>query len=375
MSLLKGFIGRLVVSHTVGNEEKWLAASEEERAEYEERIKGAVENGYVQRRVLGEFYLVCDRFEEGEAVLYEAVVAKEREAMRAHYLLLDYYFINSDRINHPIFKRWLEVMELAVKEEDYNAEINLAHACRWLYEDLENPKFLEIIDRVIELFESAVSKRQENAAYKYGDFIYYVLGAEEMKSLHPNKYRDPSEAEKYYLQAIKDDEGTQFHDSSLFALSSFYRSNIDKTRKKALSLYLQDKEIEEELTKEMIEYYQKAIKYGERISDPDQSRMKVLFANILRERYEHFVMLQKMRRAGIELDTEIEKIANNCIEIAKITTDQEEEEARQKGLITMEEHEAAKLLNNYYFEQQELLNGKGIYLSHEVINFTRALSA
>ncbi|MBC2369349.1 hypothetical protein HBP99_11935 [Listeria booriae] len=269
MGIFKKLLTGITSSNVMGKYgtlEDWQKASPNELKKYKENIKLGVEQKTVPKIILGSFLMVEGKGEEeeGERILREAMDEGVENAERDYSAALAYYYMQKGKFNTALkkdkwFPKWIEASEKCVEQGYKNAESILADIYIACY-SLNDPEFEEIVIKIIKLLRIATAKHQSMACLSYGRFIQNKLSSNEYKQKNTSNYQNLESAKPYFLQAIKDEKGTQFESSAYEAMISYYNESIHRDIKKAIESYLSKDDISGISTK-IDKTYEEALKY------------------------------------------------------------------------------------------------------------------
>ncbi|MBC1334631.1 hypothetical protein HB820_04925 [Listeria booriae] len=267
MGFLKKILGGTSYTNTqrlYGTVEDWEKASPSELKRYRENIAQAVGRKEVTPGMLGRFLIVQGEFEAGEKILSDAVQDGSANADKDYSEILSYYYSSQGKYNVAAkhdkwFEKWIDASEKCVEQGQNLAETRLADIYSVCY-GINDPEFENKVGRIVELFEIAVAKHQSMAALNYGRFIENTLSSEEYKQKNGINYRPFDDAKSYFLQAIKDEKGTQFEASANEAIMWHYVECMKRILYSSLDVYFEKNDLTGMYSK-INTYYQEAQKY------------------------------------------------------------------------------------------------------------------
>ncbi|MBC1233692.1 hypothetical protein [Listeria booriae] len=267
MRFFKKILGRINhnnAKNLYGTVEDWEASSPSELKKYKENIAQAVEAKHITPGMLGRFLVVTGDAEEGERVLNNAVQDGVENAEKDYSETLSYYYVSKGKYNTALkhdkwFEKWIDASEKCVEQGQNLAETRLADIYSACY-GINDPEFENKLGRIVELFEIAGAKHQSMAALNYGRFIENTLSSEEYKQKNGINYRPFDDAKSYFLQAIKDEKGTQFEASANEAIMWHYVECMKRILYSSLDVYFEKNDLTGMYSK-INTYYQEAQKY------------------------------------------------------------------------------------------------------------------
>ncbi|MBC2369348.1 hypothetical protein HBP99_11930 [Listeria booriae] len=267
MSFFKKILGGInynSAKNLYGTVEDWEAASPSELKKYKENIAQAVEAKHITPGMLGRFLIVTGDAEEGERILNNAVQDGVENAEKDYSDTLAYYYVQKGKYNTAVkqdkwFNKWINASEKCVEQGQKNAESSLANIYTTCY-GINDSEFENIVGRIVDLFEVATTKHQSMAALNYGRFIESTLSSDDYRRRNTPNYRSLQDAEIYFIQAVKDEKGTQFEESAHNSLVSFYSSLVNIRLHEILDSYFKQEEFST-TSKETVSIYQNGLKY------------------------------------------------------------------------------------------------------------------
>ncbi|MBC1233691.1 hypothetical protein [Listeria booriae] len=273
MGIFKKLLTGITSSNVMGKYgtlEDWQKASPNELKKYKENIKLGVEQKTVPKIILGSFLMVEGKGEEeeGERILREAMDEGVENAERDYSAALAYYYMQKGKFNTALkkdkwFPKWIEASEKCVEQGYKNAESSLADIYSACY-GINDPEFDNKVGRIVELFEVAAAKHQSMAALNYARFIKKTLSSDEYRQKNTPNYKPLEEAKPYFLQAIKDEKGTQFESSAYEAILWYYVDFMQREVYDALDGYASERKL---TNKNMNKLYEEVVTYLKHCGD------------------------------------------------------------------------------------------------------------